>query len=131
MSITDTCFPECQLQLGNCLLLNAGYIAPGDPQPVCHLLLGMGTLSAQPIPQAEQFPFPLVQALGNHLPQLFRPDGQVDLIEDIVLIRHDVHDGQGIAVLVGINGIVEVDILGCLFRARKYIRISFSMHRDA
>ena len=71
MPITDTCFPECLLQLGNRLLLNAGYIAPGDPQPVCHLRLVMGTLSAQPIPQAEQFPFPLVQALGNHLPQLF------------------------------------------------------------
>ena len=39
MSITDTCFPECLLQLGNRLLLNAGYIAPGDPQPVCQMCI--------------------------------------------------------------------------------------------
>ena len=96
-------------------LAAAGDIAPADAQPAGHLPLGEGAGGPQAVPQGDDLPFPGVQKAVDVLIQLFRLQLQVNLIQDVVLVGHDVLKGDGVSVLVGVDGVADGQVGGGLF----------------
>lgn len=101
----------------NGLFFNAGDIGAGNPQLLGHLPLGEGAHPAQAVAEGENLLFPAVQQ-GVDVPvELFRFELEVNDLQNVVVLGHDVQQRQGVAVLVGVNGVVDVHIPGRLLFA--------------
>ena len=98
-------------------LLDAGYIGPGDAEGGGDLPLGQGDGAPQPVPQADDLGLPGGQALVH---QAAEPEGRVPVVEVLqhgVVHPHHVHQLQGVALLVRLDGVGEGDLPLELFLA--------------
>lgn len=50
-------------------------------------------------------------------------EAEIDMVEDVIVIRHDILQGQGVSLFVGIDGIGDKDILRSFAQSPK-------MHQD-
>ena len=88
-------------------LAAAGYIAAGDAEGDGDLPLGQGDRAAQPIPQADDLGLPGGQTFPH---QAADPQGAVpvvDVVQHGVIHPHHVHQLQGVALFVGVDGVGE------------------------
>ena len=91
-------------------LAAAGDIAPGDAEGGGHLPLRQGNGAPQAVPQADDPGLPGGQAGVHQLPE---PQGAVpvvDVVQHGVIHAHHVHQLQGVALLVGVDGVREGDL---------------------
>ncbi len=91
-------------------LAAAGYIAPGDAEGGGDLPLGQRHGAPQAVAETDDLGFSCGQAL---LHQSVEPEGVVPVVEVLqhgVVHAHDVHQLEGAAVLVGVDGVGEGDL---------------------
>ena len=88
----------------------AGHIASGDTEGGGDFSLGEGDSSPQTVAQADDFRLPGGEALPD---QLVEPQGVVPVVEVLqhgVVHAYDVHELEGVSVLVGVDGVGEGDL---------------------
>lgn len=73
--------------------------------------MGQWLLPAQSVAQVDDLPLPRGEILCDEGVQLLGFNPQVDLVVDVAVVGHDVLEGQRIAVLVGIDRVVDEDVL--------------------
>ena len=81
------------------------YIGPGDAEGRGDLPLGQGDGAAQPVPQADDLRLPGGQPVPH---QLVQPQGAVpvvDVVQHGVVHAHHVHQLEGVALLVRLDGV--------------------------
>ena len=86
-------------------LFDARYIGPGDAEGRGDLPLGQGDGAAQPVPQADDLRLPGGQPVPH---QLVQPQGAVpvvDVVQHGVVHAHHVHQLEGVALLVRLDGV--------------------------
>ena len=86
-------------------LAAAGYIAPGDTEGRGHLPLGQGNGTSQTVAQADDLRLPGSEALLDQDPD---PQGAVPVVEIVqhgIVHPHHVHQLQGVALFVRVNGV--------------------------
>ena len=98
---------RCKAFRASFTLSAAGHIAPGDAEGGGDLPLGQGYGAAQAVAKPDDFRLPGGEAL---LDQLVKPQGVVPVVEVLqhgVVHPHDVHELEGVSVLVGVDGVGE------------------------
>ena len=98
-------------------LAAARYIGPGDAEGGGDFPLGQGDGAPQPVPQADDLGLPGGQALVH---QAAEPEGRVPVVKVLqhgVVHPHHVHQLQGVALLVRLDGVGEGDLPLELFLA--------------
>lgn len=98
-------------------LAAAGYIGPGNPEGGGNFPLGQGDGAAQPVPQANDLRLPGGQTLPDDLVEPERAVPVVDIVQHGVIHAHHIHQLEGIALLVCLNGIRQRDFSLELFLA--------------
>ena len=98
-------------------LFDAGYIGPGNPEGGGNFPLGQGDGAAQPVPQANDLRLPGGQTLPDDLVEPERAVPVVDIVQHGVIHAHHIHQLEGIALLVCLNGIRQRDFSLELFLA--------------
>ena len=98
------------------LCLDAADVGAADTQALRHLLLGHRLLTVQPVTQHDHGLLALAERLADEPSELLRVELAVKVVEDVIVHRHDVHQRQRIAVLVGVDGLVERHILRAFLR---------------
>jgi hypothetical protein len=82
-----------------------GYIAAADAEGGGDLPLSQGHCAAQSVAQADDLRLPGCQVLPDQTPQLQGAVPVVDVVQHGVVYTHDVHQLQGVALLVGLDGL--------------------------
>ena len=122
-TLSGSPLPYCVLplkltpELLECLFLNAGYIAAGDSQPLCHHPLGQGLSTAQAVPHANDLLLPPGQHLIDEAVKLFAFHFRVDIVDNVIIHRHGIHQCQGVAGFVRFDRFIDGHVLGALFPA--------------
>ena len=98
-------------------LLDAGYIGPGDAEGGGNLPLGQGNGSSQTVPQADDLGLPGGQALVDQAAELERCVPVVEILQHGVIHPYHVHQLQGVALLVRVDGVRQGDLTLELFLA--------------
>ena len=96
---------------------DAGHIAPGDAEGGGDLPLSQGHGASQAVAEADNFCLPGGEALPD---QLVESQGVVPVVEVLqhgVVHAYDVHELEGVSVLVGVDGVGEGDLALELFLA--------------
>lgn len=92
-------------------LLNAGDVGAGNAQTLGNLPLGHGLVTPQAIAHTDDTALPGLQGREEVI-ELAALNADVDVVNHRVVHSHGVHQSQGIAVLVRVNGLVDGDVLG-------------------
>ena len=90
--------------------LYAGHIGAGYAKLFGDFTLGKWFESVESVSPLDDVCFPLVKTLVDEAVKLFGLYVQVDLVDDAVVLGDNVYKGEGVAVLVGIYGLVKVDV---------------------
>lgn len=98
-------------------LAAAGHIGPGNPEGGGNFPLGQGDGAAQPVPQANDLRLPGGQTLPDDLVEPERAVPVVDIVQHGVIHAHHIHQLEGIALLICLNGIRQRDFSLELFLA--------------
>ena len=98
-------------------LAAAGYIGPGDAEGGGDLPLGQGNGPPQTVPQADDLGLPGGQALVDQAAELERCVPVVEILQHGVIHPYHVHQLQGVALLVRVDGIRQGDLTLELFLA--------------
>ena len=88
-------------------LVPAGYIAAADAKGGGDLPLGQGDGAAEAVAQADDLGFPGGQHLPHQAAELPGALLLVEILQEGILRAHDVDELQGIALLVGLDGVRE------------------------
>lgn len=105
------------------LLLNAGDITPGNVQSICYFALCQRKIAIKSIAQSENVLFTRAQMILQDAIHLLALQVQIDIIEDIALVRYHIAPCDTVSVFVDINGIAQVQIMGRFLFVTK-------MHKD-
>lgn len=108
---------RCKAFRASFTLVAAGYIAPGNAEGSGDLPLGQRHGASQAIAETDDFRFPLREALPN---QLMEPEGVVPVMkvfQHSVVHADNIHELEGISVLIGVNGVGEGNLSLELFLA--------------
>ena len=81
------------------------YIGPGDAEGRGDLPLGQGDGAAQPVPQADDLRLPGGQPVPHQLVQLQGAVPVVDVVQHGVVHAHHVHQLEGVALFVRLDGV--------------------------
>ena len=93
------------------------YIGPGNPEGGGDFPLGQGDGAAQPVPQADDLRLPGGQTFPDELMEPERAVPVVDIVQHGVVHAHHVHQLEGVALLVCLNGVRQGDLPLELFLA--------------
>ena len=101
---------HCKAFRASFTLSAAGYIAPGDAEGGGNLPLGQRYGAPQAVAEADNFRLPGGKALPH---QLVEPQGVVPVMEVLqhgVVYADDIHQLEGVSVLVRVNGVGKGDL---------------------
>ena len=93
------------------------YIGPGDAEGGGDLPLGQGDGTPQPVPQADDLGLPGGQALVDQAAEPERRVPVMEILQHSVVHPHHVHQLQGVALLVRVDGVGQGDLTLELFLA--------------
>lgn len=103
------------LQILQGLFLNAGYITAADSQFFGDLPLGEGSIAPQPIAQGDDNALAGGQNFVDILVQLLGFQTAVHQVDDVAVIGQRIHQRQRVSAAVGLDGLIQRDILRALF----------------
>lgn len=95
----------CKAFRASFTLTAAGYIGAGDSKGRGDLPLGQGHRSAQAIPQTDDLGLPGGELLLNQPMELHGAVAVMDIVKHRVIYAYNIHQLQGVSLLVGLNGI--------------------------
>lgn len=110
-------FVECFSQLLQRFFLKARDIAAGNVQLFCDFSLHKRSLSRKPVAQQNDLALARRKTGLHRVVQLPHLHAQVDVLQNVVVRRDGVEQRQRVAVLVGIDRVVQRHVLRRLFRA--------------
>ena len=87
------------------------YIAPGNAQPGRHLPLGLAAHAVQSVAAGEHLPLAGGEFFLQQAVELLHFHLAVQLVDEVVILAHHIHQGEGIAVLVDVDRVGDADIL--------------------
>ena len=103
-------WPPISLFFTSFTLAALGYIGPGDAETGGDLPLGQGHRAAQAVPQADDLRLPGGKAFPYQLPQTQSAVPVVEIFQHGVVHPYHVHQLQGVALFVCINGVGQGDL---------------------
>ena len=114
ISVVGCRFVKIIFQLFQCFFLDAGHIGTGNVQLFRHLTLRQRTDIVQSIPIGQNLLLPRFQILLDKVIELLRLDTQVNAVQDVFIVLHNIHQSDGISILININRVADGDVLHTL-----------------